>query len=151
MKERKRVSEEGRSPGKNTLTRSKRTKFKMHRIKTQRQSDRITDQDQIPFWAFAVSWVIWRFSSLCGWAEFSLPLSTQHAVLYIPELLQRQQQLQSSACLLRLSAFPRLSCARVLNLSAQMQSNWKLNLTLQWVPTWDPPRTGSGLHFIFSF
>lgn len=72
-KKRKSVSEEGKSPGKKTLTRSKRMKFKMHRIKTQRRSDRITELDQILSRVFAVSWVIWRFSSLCGWAEVSFP------------------------------------------------------------------------------
>lgn len=48
-------------------------KFKMHRIKTQRRPDGITELDQIPSRLFAVSWVIWRFSSLRGWAEFPLP------------------------------------------------------------------------------
>lgn len=86
------MSEEGKSPGKNTLRRSKRMKFKMHRIKTQRRPDGITELDQIPSRLFAVSWVIWRFSSLPWVGRVSLTLSTQHAILCIPESLQRQQR-----------------------------------------------------------
>ena len=55
-------------------------KCKMHRIKTHGRFTRITELDQIPSRVYALSWAIWRLSSLSGWAEFPLSMAKQYAI-----------------------------------------------------------------------
>ena len=52
----------------------------MRRIKTHRKATRITELDQRPSRVYTVSWMIWSFSSISGWAQFSLSASKLCAI-----------------------------------------------------------------------